>query len=146
MLIVLSDITGVPCGLPEVIEPSTVLPETVDDSAGAEIAPRETDPSTILPLTLLFEITDEWLLTSPFTMLFDIIDEVTEISALMMLSSIFMGLLLEIEVWLMTAFSIKQPDCVCSFQPLLTDVNMTEPSLKYILSLSVPLAINVPFT
>jgi hypothetical protein len=55
--------------------PSTVLPETVDDSAGAVIAPRETDPSTILPVTLLFEITDEWLIIPPFTMLVEIIDE-----------------------------------------------------------------------
>jgi hypothetical protein len=60
--------------------------------------------------------------------------------------SIFMGLLLEIEVWLMTAFSIMQPDCLCSFQPLLTVVKVICPPLKVILSVGFPLAVRVPFT
>ncbi len=128
------------------IEPSTMLPETVDDSAEAVKAPRETDPSTILPLTLLFEIADEWLLILPLTMLFDIIDEVTEISAFMMLLSIFNGLLLEIEVWVITAFSIMQPESVCSFQPLLEVVKVICPPLKFILSVGLPFALKVPFT
>ena len=142
----LLDITGVPSGLPEAIVPSTVLPETVDDSAGAVIAPRETDPSIMSPLTLLFVITDEPLLMLPVTMLLDIIDEVTSMLLLMIQLSIFMGLLLEIDVWLMTAFSIMQPDCRCSFQPLLTSVKVSCPPLKVILSVGFPLAVRVPFT
>ena len=144
----------------EVIEPSIMLLETVDESPEA-VRPLK-EPSTILPLTLLFEITDDSLVISLFmtlfeitdwlpsialvTMLFEIIDEVTEISPLMILLSIFNGLLLEIEVWSIIAFSIRQPELVCSLQPLLEVVKVICPPLKVILSVGLPLALRVPFT
>jgi hypothetical protein len=97
----------VPWGLPDMIEPSTMLLETVEASAGAEIAPRLTDPRTILPLTLLFvindvsvalEVIEEELRISPVILLLDIMDELTEICASMLQLVIFMLLLLVIDV------------------------------------------------
>jgi hypothetical protein len=83
---------------------------------------------------------------SPITTLFDIIDEVTVIWLFMMQPSIFMGLLLEIETWLMTEFSIMQPELDCSFQPLAEAVKDICPPLKVILSEGLPFAVKVPFT
>ena len=142
------------------IEPVTVLSETVHASEGAVMAPKETAPTIMLPLTLLPEITDvstgalvcpnvgiaDWLLMLPVTMLFVIIDEATVIWVFMMQLSIFMGLMLDIEVWSIMEFSIMQPESVCSFQPLLEAVNVICPPLKVILSDGPPTAFRVPFT
>ncbi len=71
---------------------------------------------------------------SPVTTLFDTIDEVTVIWLFMTQPSIFIGLLLEIETWLMTEFSIMQPELDCSFQLLADAVKDICPPLKVILS------------